>query len=210
MIKMKNKVLGALLVGATTMATAQVSVAMKANMLFNTGSASWKNISSTASNAYNEKGKNKAGYNVGLSLKVPLMQSFFLMPELYYTTFKNEFTDPATGTALAAKSNRVDLPVLVGANVLGEMLGVFVGPVASYNLSKDNQFNDFKENAAKQFTVGYQFGGQVQLRKILVNARYEGAFSKDQRDFISNATSSNSIRYDNRPSLFIVGLGYKF
>jgi hypothetical protein len=44
------------------------------------------------------------------------------------------------------------------------MLGVFVGPVASYNLSKEDTFNDFKENARDNFTVGYQFGAQLKLK----------------------------------------------
>lgn len=199
------------MLGISAGAAAQTSVALKANMLFQTGSPSWKNISSTATNAYNEKGKNNAGYNVGLSLKVPFMNSLFIMPELYYTSFKSEFTDPLTNTTLEARNNRVDLPILLGYNLLGESLGVFVGPVASYNLAKDNEFNDFKENAGSQFTVGYQLGGQLQIRKILVNARYEGAFTQDQRDYVNRLMGSNyQVRYDNRPSLFIVGLGYKF
>ena len=157
-------------------------------------------------------GKNNTGFNVGLSAKIDLPTSLFIMPELYYTTFKNELTDPVTNTTIEAKSNRVDLPVLVGLNVLGDQLGVFVGPVASYNLSTDNQYNDFKENAESNFTVGYQFGAQVKVSKLLINARYEGAFNKDQREFINNnvAGENYTVRYDNRPSLFMVGLGYAF
>ena len=131
------------------------------------------------------------------------------MPEIYYTTFKTDFEVPNTNTNIEVKSNRVDLPVLLGYNVLGDNLGLFIGPVASYNLSKDNQFNDFKENATKEFTLGYQFGAQVQIQKLIINGRYEGAFTKDQRDFINNNTNE-TIRYDSRPSLFMVGLGYQF
>lgn len=131
------------------------------------------------------------------------------MPEIYYTTLKSEFTLPDnTGTTLEVKSNRVDVPVLLGYNVLGDMFGVFVGPVASYNLSTDNQFNDFRENAKNEFTVGYQFGTQVQLQKFIINGRYEGAFTDDQRDFINS--SNQVIRYDSRPSMLILGLGYQF
>jgi hypothetical protein len=59
---------------------------------------------------------------VGLSLKASLPASFFLMPELYYTNFKNEFT--TANTTFDIKSSRIDLPVLVGHKVLGDMLGV--------------------------------------------------------------------------------------
>lgn len=197
------------LIGLSMFASAQISLAAKANLIFPTGSPSWKNISNTATAAINNTGKNNVGFNVGLSLKANLPMSFFVMPELYYTTFKNEFTDPLSNTTFKIKNNRIDLPVLVGHKVLGDMLGVFIGPVASYNLSKEDSYNDFKENARDNFTVGYQFGAQLEIKKLLINARYEGAFSKDTRNFI-NKVSGEEIRYDNRANLFMVGLGYKF
>ena len=187
-----------------------ISIAGKANLLFPTGSPSWSNIKNTAVDALDQKGKNNTGFNVGLSLKIDTPTSLFVMPEIYYTTFKSETDVVVDGqtTTLEAKSNRVDVPVLLGYNLLGEMLGVYVGPVMSYNLSSDNTFKDFKENATKDFTVGYQFGAQATISKIIVSARYEGAFGKDERSFINNL--SDEIRYDNRTSLFMVGLGYKF
>lgn len=190
-------------------ASAQISLAGKANLIFPTGSPSWKNIKGTVNQAIEGEGKNNVGFNAGLSLKVGLPVAFYVMPELYYTTFKNEFTDPVSNTTFDIKNNRIDMPVLLGYNVLGNMLGIFVGPVASYNLSKEDTFNDFKENARDNFTVGYQFGAQLEIKKLIVNARYEGAFSKDQRNFI-NRISGEEIRYDNRANLFMVGIGYKF
>ena len=205
-----KKILNTALVCFSVFASAQITLAAKANLLFPTGSPSWRNLQSTAENAYQSEGKNNTGFNVGLSMKISTPTSFFIMPELYYTTFKNEVKDELTGTTLEAKSNRVDLPVLVGYKLLGESFGIFAGPVASYNLSSDNQFDDFKENAESNFTVGYQFGAQAQISKLIVSARYEGAFSKDEREFINNNSGDYTVRYDNRPSLFIVGLGYQF
>ncbi|SDQ49534.1 outer membrane insertion C-terminal signal [Chryseobacterium soldanellicola] len=202
-----KKVLSIALIGFSLFASAQISLAGKANLIFPTGSPSWKNIKGTVNGAIEGEGKNNVGFNVGLSLKVNLPMAFFAMPELYYTNFKNEFT--TANTTFDIKSSRVDLPVLVGHKVLGDMLGVFIGPVASYNLSKEDTFNDFKENARDNFTVGYQFGAQLEIKKLIVNARYEGSFSKDERNFI-NKVSGEEVRYDNRPNLFMVGLGYKF
>lgn len=204
-----TKIFSIALLAAAVSASAQISVSGKAHLLFPTSSASWKSISGSATEAYEKAGKNNVGFNVGLSVRANLPTALFLMPELYYTTFKNEITDPVTNTAIEAKSNRVDLPVLVGYNLLGETLGIYAGPVASYNLSTDNQYADFKENAAKEFTVGYQLGAQAKISSYIVSARYEGSFSKDQRDFISSSTKQN-IRYDNRPSLFMAGIGYQF
>ena len=204
-----TKIFSIVLLAASFSSFAQVKLSAKTNLLFKTDNPTWESIKGSAVSAYNESGKNNVGFNVGLSAKVNLPASLFLMPEIYYTTFKTDFEVPNTNTNIEVKSNRVDLPVLLGYNVLGDNLGLFIGPVASYNLLKDNQFNDFKENATKEFTLGYQFGAQVQIQKLIINGRYEGAFTKDQRDFINNNTNE-TIRYDSRPSLFMVGLGYQF
>lgn len=204
-----KRVFSILLLSAATWSFAQISFSAKANLLFPTGSPSWKNIKNTVVDSYESKGKNNVGFNFGLSAQVSLPMNWFLMPELYYTTFTNEFTEPITNTTLKAKSNRVDLPILIGKSFLGNMLGLYVGPVASYNLSKDNQWQDFRENATKDFTVGYQLGAQAKIKKLIVNARYEGAFSKDTRNFINN-NITETVTYDNRPSLFMLGLGYEF
>lgn len=193
-------------------AFSQVSVAVKGNMLYNTDSPKWSSLSSTTTNAIDEKGENNVGYNVGLSTKIDLpITSLFVMPELYYTTFKNSttVTTGTTTTTLEAKTNRVDLPVLLGYNVLGNTLGIFGGPVASYNLAQEDQWDDFRQNAAKDFTVGYQFGAQAMFSNFILSAKYEGAFSEDQREFIDKNTNA-TVRYDARPSLLMFGLGYKF
>ncbi|MCW3160891.1 porin family protein [Chryseobacterium oryctis] len=204
-----KKVFSIALIGFSLFAYAQISLAGKANLIFPTGSPSWKNIKGTVNEAVEGSGKNNAGFNVGLSLKVQLPGSFYVMPELYYTHFKNEFT--TSETTFDIKSNRMDLPVLLGYNIWGNTLSAFVGPVASYNLSKEDTYNDFKENSRDNFTVGYQFGAQFEIKKLILNARYEGAFSKDSRKFINTvAGSEQEIRYDNRPNLFMVGVGYKF
>ncbi len=202
------------LIGASVVASAQVTFSGKANLLFPTQDGTWKNTVQVAQNAYEAKGKNNVGFNVGLSAKIDFPTALFIMPEIYYTSFTNEFTDSVTNTTIEAKSSRVDVPVLLGYNVLGKTLGAFIGPVMSYNLAKDNTYNDFVENVKNNFTVGYQFGAQVQIKKLIINARYEGAFTKDQRDFTNSAVSAVAgdyvVRYDSRPSMLILGVGYAF
>ena len=210
-MKAIKKILSITLISASLVSFAQITFGAKANLLFQSDKPTWSNIKNGVTQAIDGKGKNNVGYNLGASVKVDTPLGLFIQPELYYTTFSNEFTEPVTNTTIKVKNNRVDLPVLVGYNVLGKILGVYVGPVASYKLSTDNQWNDFKENATKQFTMGYQFGAQATISKLVVSARYEGAFSKDQREFISTNVSNNQkIRYDNRPNLLILGLGYNF
>lgn len=211
-----KKLISAALIGFSVFASAQISLAAKANAVIPTSSASWTNLKSAATNAVEQKGKNITGFNVGLSLKIDLPTALYLMPEIYYTNFSNEFTVQndanAAQTTIKAKNSRVDIPVLVGVNVLGNLLSAYAGPVGSFNLAKDDNFDNFIQKVnAKEFTVGYQLGVQSEIKKVILTARYEGAFSKDQRKFINNvAGSSQEIDYDNRSSMFLLGLGYKF
>ncbi|ATC36633.1 outer membrane beta-barrel protein [Elizabethkingia anophelis] len=199
------------MLGAAAFAHAQVSLGVRANALFNTSSSRWSDISTTAKGAFNNP-KDVAGFNVGLSAKIKLpVVSLFVMPEIYYTNFKSKATyveADGSNIELSAKSNRIDIPVMVGFDVIGP-LSVFTGPVFSTNLSSNSTFEGYKEDTSKNFSVGYQFGANVKISKLIVNARYEGSFSKDQRKFINNVTG-NGVNYDNRPSFFMVGLGYQF
>lgn len=207
-----KKIFSIILAGTALFATAQVKLAAKGNLLFKTDKPTWQAIVNTSTNAYGESGKNNVGFNFGLSAKVDLpATSFFVMPEIYYTTFKSEFDVPRQNVTLEIKSNRIDVPVLLGYDFFGDMLGIFAGPVASYNFDKNDQFKDFTEDTKNKFLMGYQFGAQVQLLKIIFNARYEGAFSTDQRDFINKTNTGNYVvRYDSRPSMLIFGVGYQF
>ncbi|MBD3904271.1 PorT family protein [Chryseobacterium sp. Ch-15] len=211
-----KKLISAALIGFSVFASAQISLAAKANAVIPTSSASWKNLKSAATNAVEQKGKNITGFNVGLSLKIDLPTALYLMPEIYYTNFSNEVTVQndvnAAQTTIKAKNSRIDIPVLVGVNLLGNLLSAYAGPVGSFNLAKSDNFDNFVQKVdAKEFTVGYQLGVQSEIKKLILSARYEGAFSKDQRKFINTvAGSSQEINYDNRSSLFLLGLGYKF
>lgn len=209
-----KKLISAAFIGFSVFASAQISLAAKANVAIPTSSASWKNFKNAATNTVEQKGKNITGFNVGLSLKIDLPTALYLMPEIYYTNFSNEVTVQndanATQTTIKAKNSRVDVPVLVGVNVLGDLLSAYAGPVGSFNLAKSDNFDNFIQKVdAKEFTVGYQLGVQSEIKKIILSARYEGAFSKDQRKFINNV-SGQEVDYDNRSSLFLLGLGYKF
>jgi hypothetical protein len=204
-----KKLISTIGVLASVFAYSQVTFGVRANALFNTSSASWENLKDTFNGAIDSKGDNTSGFNVGLAAKIGSpVGGWFVMPEIYYTSFKNKNT--IDGVELEAKNDRIDVPVLLGHNFLLGKLSAFVGPVASYNLSGDKSYEEFKVNAENEFTVGYQFGAQATLSKFVINARYEGAFSKDSRKVIDIATGDTVVRYDNRPSMFILGIGYNF
>lgn len=211
-----KKIISSVLLCVTIVVSAQISFAAKANVVIPTSSATWQNFKTGVSTAIEKKGKNITGFNAGLSMKVNLPTALYVMPEIYYTNFNNEFTVENditnNNTTIEAKTSRIDVPVLVGYDLFGSILSAYVGPVASFNLAKDDNFDKFSQKVnAKEFTVGYQMGLQSEISKLIISAKYEGAFSKDQRKFVNTIAGSNQeINYDNRSSLFLVGLGYKF
>lgn len=207
-----KKILSIVLLSSAVCASAQLSFAAKANVLIPTSSATWENLKTAVS----QNGKNIIGFNAGLSMKVNLPTAIFVMPEIYYTNFSNEFTVSNdmnnSETTIKAKTSRIDIPVLLGYNLLGNTLSAYVGPVGSFNLSKDENYDSFAQKVnSKEFSVGYQIGVQSEISKLILSAKYEGAFSSDQRKFINTvAGSTQEINYDNRTSTFMLGLGYKF
>lgn len=211
-----KKILSISLLSLAVSASAQLSFAAKANALIPTSSASWKNFKTGINTAVEKEGKNITGFNVGLSMKVDLPTSFYVMPEIYYSNFKNEVAIANDVTlaesTIEAKSSRIDIPVLLGYDLLGNSLSAYAGPVASFNLTKDEDFGSFSQKVnAKAFSLGYQIGLQSEISKLILTARYEGAFTTDERKFINTvAGSSQEINYDNRASMFLLGLGYKF
>ena len=210
-----NKVFSIALLAIGISASAQISIAPKANILIPTSSATWQNFKDATGTAISQKGENITGFNAGLSFKFDLPTALYVMPEIYYTNFKNEVTVTDTNnqqTTLEAKTSRVDVPVLLGYNLLGQTLSAYIGPVASFQLDKGDNFDNFVQDVkAKDFTLGYQFGLQSELKKLILTARYEGAFSEDQREYVNTVAGSNqTIKYDNRPSFFMLGVGYKF
>jgi hypothetical protein len=197
-----KKMFNALLICATVLAQAQsITISGKANVLLKADSPSWTDVTTY-------KGTNSVGFNVGASVKIGV-PGLFVMPELYYTYFKNSFTEPITNTSIDATSSRIDVPVLVGKDVLLELLSVYLGPVLSYNLTSQDTWANFKQDSMNKFTVGYQIGAQSAIKKLIITARYEGAFSSYVRKY-SNVVTGQNIQYDSRQSLFILGLGMKF
>ncbi|MDX8571872.1 outer membrane beta-barrel protein [Elizabethkingia sp. HX QKY] len=193
-------------------AQAQVSIGVRVNALFNTSSSNWSAIGTTAKNAFTNP-KDVAGFNIGLSTRFKLPATpIFLMPEIYYTNFKSKVTyvdyDNRDIFEISAKSQRIDIPILAGIDIIGPV-SIFAGPVLSTNLSNNKESGNFEVDGSGKLSVGYQFGANVKISKIIVNARYEGSFSRDERKFI-NKTSGKAINYDNRPSMLLLGLGYQF
>jgi len=151
---------------------------------------------------------NKAGFNVGafLRVKIPIV-GLYVQAEPTYTKLNVELTDPTGGSGTSnLGTNRFDLPVLLGWKMLG-ILRVYGGPVASWNLGSDVDWDDVDIVTEDNMSIGGQFGVGVELGPIMLDARYEGGVSHALK---ATGTSGGDIDFDNRGSQIILGIAYKF
>ncbi|MGJ8658648.1 outer membrane beta-barrel protein [Cellulophaga fucicola] len=152
----------------------------------------------SAKDAYNDPDKN-VGYHIGIYAKTA--GNLYLRPELVYTSLKS-------GYAEDFKMQKLDLPVLVGAKVIGP-LNVFAGPSFQYILDTDYEgitIGDVKND----FTVGLNVGVGVNLGKLGVDIRYERGFSDNEVSILnSNNAINGGDRIDTRPDQLILSLSLK-
>lgn len=153
----------------------------------------------SAETAFDNPDRN-AGFHVGVFGK--LGNRLYVRPELVYTNTTSGYNEGDL------KISKLDLPVLVGAKVIGP-LHAFVGPSFQYLLS--TKFDDIKfENVANDFTVGLNLGVGVNLGKFGVDLRYERGFSENEINFINtNITTLNNDRVDTRPDQLILSFSLK-
>ncbi|SHI39489.1 Outer membrane protein beta-barrel domain-containing protein [Cruoricaptor ignavus] len=214
-----KELISAIALACSGIASAQfVSFSAKANLLVPVAKADWKQGYAAAKETISRKGENSTGFNIGLSSKINLPMSLYVMPEVYYTHFKNEITEAAYNEKIKASSNRLDIPVLVGYKIWGNLISTHTGPVLSYNFSpksediSDDSYQHFYEDSEKNLNVGWQFGFQSEIKKLVLSLKYETALSKEKRKFVEKVMDGggyNNISYDYRPAFVMLGIGYK-
>lgn len=137
------------------------------------------------------------GYHVGVWGR--LGKTAYLRPELIYTQTSSDYDGQNF------KMQKIDLPVLFGHRFLNIFHG-FVGPAFQFVLDtdlKDIELSDVENNT----TVGFQIGGGVNLGKLGIDLRYEGAFGSN---FVTIIGEDQAARLDTRPSQLILALSFMF
>ncbi len=156
-------------------------------------------------------GDGVVGYHVGVQTRIKIAMAF-VQPEVIFnagggTVKKIE----ANGAEEIMNINftRVDVPVLVGVKLGPARLGV--GPVGSYVINENNdliEINPDYEIFTKSMTWGFQAGiGVDLLKKVTLDARYEGSLSK-----LGNTLDigSQTFNLDARPKQWVISLGVWF
>ncbi|BDX39203.1 hypothetical protein CYCD_25580 [Tenuifilaceae bacterium CYCD] len=163
-----------------------------------------------------EQGDSKMGIHLGFFGRIQVL-GLFIQPELLFTHSQGEVVlNDVTASKVyneTQKFNKIDIPVLVGWKFGPARLGF--GPVASIMMSEKDglkdRMNDFTDNAESNFkkaTFGYQVGlGLDILKKITLDVRYEGNFSK----LGSGITlGGEDFKFDQRNPQFLFSAGIFF
>jgi hypothetical protein len=119
-----------------------------------------------------------------------------IRPELIYS--QNNFN--LEGIDGTIKMNKVDLPLLLELRFLG-LLSLHAGP--TFNIM--NNTSGTSEGAQwdiKRPTIGYAAGVEVEIWKIAISARYNGAF--EESEVLGYTTGENKI------STIQIGIGFNF
>jgi hypothetical protein len=137
------------------------------------------------------------GYHIGIWGR--LGGRAYVRPELVYTQVNSSYDGENF------KMRKLDLPVLFGHRFLKLFHG-FIGPSFQYVLNTDLQDIDISD-VEKEFTVGLQIGGGLNLGNLGIDLRYERGLSPNYVDLVGEI---EGVRLDTRPTQWILGLSYKF
>ena len=198
---MKKRVSLLLIIFSATffVANAQSDFGIKAGLSYNSNGKLLKETGSI----FEDKGKGKSGFNVGLYGKLAL-GPIYLRPELVYTKTTSEYQYESQTEDY--KMSKLDLPVLVGLDLIGP-LRVFAGPAFQYVLHNELKGLSF-ERIENDFTVGANIGAAIEFGRIGIDIRYERGFSKNEAEFVDKNIDNTAYRLDSRPEQIIFNLSY--
>jgi len=148
----------------------------------------------------------KNGFEAGAFVRVKI-KKLYLQPEFYYS-IKGGILD-STSFNKKIQLNTLDVPVLLGINVIGKdafNFRICAGPVASFIVNKKIKLNgsklpdDVVDKSIKDAIWGVQLGAGFDILMFTLDFRYEIGF---------NDISSNDSGIEFKSNTFHVSLGWK-
>lgn len=133
---------------------------------------------------------------------------FFIQPEVLFNSNKTDYKIGESSVGDVVRNEKyqyLDFPVLAGVK-LGPVR-LQAGPVGHYFLKSTSEFTDFDgyEARFKQMTWGWQGGLNVGFKRVSLDFRYEGNFSKQGNHF---TFFGDQYQFSDSPARFIVGLNF--
>ncbi|MGV8947397.1 MAG: porin family protein [Lutibacter sp.] len=141
--------------------------------------------------------KSLIGFNVGIFAEIGLADSFYIQPELFYSTQGGTFDYPIIGST-DLKLNYINLPIMFKYDVANRFY-LEAGPQIGFLVAADLGDLDVKD-AYESTDFGANFGLSYGFtEKLFAQARYNIGLSnivKDNgNDKVSNAVMSFSLGY---------------
>ncbi len=162
----------------------------------------------------NSSAKNKTGFAIGGLMNYNLSDNWVLQPELLYSEKGSKLNISAImgNMNLKDKISYIDLPILfkyVFTKVKTVKPSLFLGPDFAFKMkAKVTGSNTFgavipdKDEKAKGFVAGLVFGGDLEYKNFIFDARYELGLTKASEDSHSPKSMKNRV--------FQFSVGYKF
>ena len=166
--------------------------------------------------SYNLFEKNN-GYHVGLYTKIKLLKSFFVQPEIYYSSInrKYDLTFPADHEKYIVdeyRQNRIIIPVLVGMDLF-DRVSLFVGPNFNFNSKmffEENTQEISIDDLYEKSKIYLQYGLSVKFKKMIIDFRVESGFDEREIKFVENITNEIDQIVKSDGLLTMMSIGYQF
>ena len=128
-----------------------------------------------------------------------------------YSTLHNSFD-----SFFKSENEYIDVPVLFGVH-MGKHIKLHTGPVFSFLIKENFSFQvrdtginfNISDNAFKQLNFGWQFGGNIEISKLVIGVVYERSLHGIINNF-KIANSSIVFSPDLRNDMWQVTIGFKF
>ncbi len=162
-------------------------------------------IESTSSDIKN--GNAELGFSTGVFTRFG-SKSIKIMPELLYTSTKTsvKVNDLTANSVLDSKLDRIDVPVSLVVKPIS-LINLSGGLIGSYLMTDNGTLIDNTEEAFKNykdFSVGYQFGGGVELANLIIDLEFERSLSS-----LIDSDSIAGFAVDERINMVKGTVGFK-
>ena len=193
----------------------QFEIGIKGGLSFNAG-LNQDYFFESENMSYNLFEKNN-GYHVGLYTKIKLLKSFFVQPEIYYSSInrKYDLTFPADHEKYIVdeyRQNRIIIPVLVGMDLF-DRVSLFVGPNFNFNSKmffEENTQEISIDDLYEKSKIYLQYGLSVKFKKLIIDIRVERGFNEREIKFVENITNDIDQIVKSDGLLTMMSIGYQF
>ena len=143
--------------------------------------------------------QSKTGFHVGIfsDFKIPF---FNLRQELDYSKNISSYNE------VRVEIYKFQLPILVGYNII-KPINLVVGPSFQYLIKKKSE-NIILDSFKEKYTTSFIFGLELNIKRIIISARYERGFTDNEALIIDSKGNSGPGHVHIRPKQYILSLLY--